>query len=93
MDKYDNAFKALINKQLEKHNVDFDYVMEHPEIDGKLWCTYYTTTPRESIEFRKWAIDFLRMELKWTKKRSEREFPYFDLMYGLRVSPEATTAP
>lgn len=45
MDKYENFIKELINKQLEKHGVDFDYVLKNQTIDGELWCSHFTCTP------------------------------------------------
>ncbi len=35
MDKYENFIKELINKQLEKHGVDFEYVLKNKEIVGE----------------------------------------------------------
>jgi len=93
MDKIDNAIKALINKQLEKYNVDFDYVMDHQQIDGKLWCYYFTLTKDEDEAFRKWAIEYLRKTFHWQKQYAEKEFSWYYLMYGLNVSPDVTTAP
>ena len=87
MDKYENFIKELISKQLEKHGVDFDYVLKNQTIDGKLWCTHFTCTPEEADQLKEWAISEMRKRFKWSKRLCESQYSWFYLMYGLRESP------
>ena len=79
--------KALFNKMLEKHGVDYDWVMANQEIDGRVWCSHFDWTQEESDEYKKWFIDFFQNNVSpiRSKKLLEREWQWFNLMYGLRI--------
>jgi len=85
MDKYEIVIRKLVNRMLEPYGKDYDYVMACPEIEGELWCTYYTWTDEESNKFEEWAIDTLRKDMKWSKEKAEKEYGWFNLMYGLKI--------
>ena len=38
---------VLINKMLEKYNIDIDYVINNPNIENVPWYQYYTFTKEE----------------------------------------------
>lgn len=80
--------KILINKMLEKHGVDYDYVMANQEINGVLWSTHYSWTQKESDAYQKWWIDFLYNNVtpKRTKKFIKLQWQWYNLMHGLKVS-------
>jgi hypothetical protein len=82
--------RKLIDKMLEKYGVDYDYIMDNQKIEGKLWCSYYTWTQKESNEYKKWFIDFLQNDVspRRSKKLLEREWQWFDMMYGLRIKDD-----
>lgn len=80
-----NLIEHLINKMLEKHKVDFNFVLKNPEIEGQDWFMYYTFTEEEAEEFKKWAILVIKKALKCRKKIAEKEFSWFNLAYGLKI--------
>ena len=82
--------RALINKMLEKHNVDYDWVMANQEVDGRMWCTHFSWTQQESNEYKKWYIKFYQENVtpRYTKKYLEKFWQWFNLMYGLRIEDE-----
>jgi len=88
MDKYENFVKEWINKQLQKHGVDFEYVLKNQEIEGEIWCTYYTCTQEEADELKKWALAEMKKRFKWSKRMSESQYGWLNLMWGLRIASE-----
>jgi len=86
--KPDDVFKALVNKQLEKYNVDYDYVVANQKIEGQEWFVYYTLTTAEYDAFRAWALPFIRKELRLSKKIADKELAWFILGYGLFIKDE-----
>jgi len=80
--------KILIDKMLENTSVDYNYVIANQQIEGRLWCTHYSWTQKESDTYKKWWIDFFYNNVtpKRTKKYIEKSWPWFNLQYGLRVS-------
>ena len=79
--------RALFNKMLEKHGVDYDYVMANQEVEGRLWCSHYSWTQEESDAYQKWWIDFFYNNVtpKRTKRWIKLQWPWYNLMYGLRI--------
>ena len=88
----DKMVTALINKMLEKHNVDIEFVKKNPEIRGKPWYIYYTFTPQEEEIFEKWAIDFIKKSLKCSKERARHEYAWFNLAWGLHVERDGDSS-
>lgn len=82
--------RIIFDKMLEKHNVGYDYVMKNQTINDRVWCSYYSWTPEEQAEYKKWWIDFYytRVTPRRTKKRLKESWLWFDLMYGLRIVDE-----
>ena len=79
--------RALFNKMLEKHGVDYDYVMVNQYIDGLVWCSHYSWTQEESDEYKKWYIKFYQENVtpRYSKKFLEHQWSWFNLQYGLRI--------
>jgi len=82
--------KILINKMLEKHNIDYNYIMANQIIDGRVWCTHYEWTQEESNNYKKWFIDFFKSNVspKLSKKLLEIQWIYYNLMWGLKIKDE-----
>jgi len=82
--------KILINKMLENHDIDYDYVMANQHIDGKVWCSHYEWTQEQSDNYKDWWMDFFRNNVspKMSKTQLKKEWSWFDLMYGLRIKEE-----
>lgn len=74
-----------INKMLEKHNVDFDFVSKNQKIDGKEWFQHYTWTEKESEIYKKWFIDSAVSDLKMSRANAASEYQWINLMYGLKI--------
>lgn len=90
----DEIIRNIINKQLEKHKVDFDYVRLHNDRllkeSGKEWYAYYTFDSKE--EYNAWKVWSLQELKKLTPKPSwktcKKLFEEIDLMWGLRQDYE-----
>lgn len=80
MNKKKEVFKKLINKQLEPYDLTYEDILNDSE-----WFLRYSTTQEQEEEFKKWAIEILRKELKMTKKEAEKEMDMFLLNYGLTL--------
>ena len=77
---------ALINKMLEKYNVDMKYIKAHEEIEGKKWFEYYAFSREEEDKYAEWAKAFIKEQRpSWSKRTIEKEYAWFSLMWGLRV--------
>lgn len=76
----------LIDKMLEGKS-SYQEVKKFPQIDGVLWCSYYTWTKKEEEEFKVFFIDTLvnKASPKYSRRYAESEWPMFNLMYGLRT--------
>jgi|694.fasta_scaffold00478_11 hypothetical protein len=85
MEKKEKLVKELINKMLEKHAVNYDDIKENQKIGDIEWFMYYTWTQEEYEIFKKWAIPLIKKTLRITKEGAEKEFSWFDLMWGLKV--------
>lgn len=79
--------KTLINKLVEKHGVDYDFIMKNQKIDNRVWCSHYSWTSQEKLDYKNWYIDFYYNNVlpRRTKKRIKEDFVWFDIMYGLRI--------
>lgn len=84
----EDTVRELVNLQLRKHGVDYDYVLENPMIDGQYWFSKYTLTEEESEKFEAEALEIIRDKLKCTVARARKEFTWFNLQWGLRVEYE-----
>ena len=87
---HEETLRTLINTMLKKHNVDFDYVKENQTINGTPWFQYFTWTTTEEKEFKDFFIKHLTTKCSppMSKHRVEKEFSWFNLMYGLKIKDE-----
>ena len=83
-EKIDQFYKDAVNKMLEPHGVDFDYVLKNQKITGIEWFQYYTWTKSDREEYQKWFVAEMRKRLRIPKYRAEKEFASFNLMWGLK---------
>ena len=54
----------------------------------KDWYSLKTWTNTEEREFRKYFISEAKKKLGWSKSTAEKEYAYFNLMWGWKVSEE-----
>lgn len=85
----DVILRAILNKMLEKHNIDFDYVLKHQEIDGKDWFDYYTMTQAEYETWKEWSMQYLK-GTNLPESTHENEFAMVNLMWGLKIQEDET---
>lgn len=85
LERIEETVKELVNLQLRKHGVDYDFVLENPRIEEQYWFSYYTLTEEESAKFREEAIKIIRDNLKCTIARANKEYDWFHLQWGLRI--------
>lgn len=86
----DLAVKLIIDKELQKYNVDMYYVMEHPIINGENWCNYYTfNSEKEFNRWKKFSLKILKKAIPYADDYIlNREFSTLNLMWGIRVNYE-----
>lgn len=80
-----DLLKRLVNKMLEKHNVNYEYVLENPKIEGKDWFSYFTVTKEEAQEFKKFAIAEIKKAKRCGKHYAENYFNWFNFYCGLKI--------
>jgi len=83
--------KTLINKQLEKHGVDYEYIIANQyKIKKRFkcdWYQHYTFDTKEEFDaWKDFCIDFLLKNItpKPSLKQVLKEFNWFNLGYGLK---------
>lgn len=83
-EKIQRAVETLIDKMFEiaGHNVTFNDVKD---LTGP-WYLEWTMTIDQNEEWKVWGIDYLRKNLKLTKKSAEMEMGWVSLMWGLKFS-------
>jgi len=81
----DKEVPILIGKMLEKYNVTYEYILQNQKIDGVNWFQYYTFTEEEEKEFHLWFINRLTNTYRCSISLAEREYSYFNLMWGLKL--------
>lgn len=86
----DEMGRVIIEKMLEKYNINFDYLLKHSTIDEVPWYDYYTFTTEEAAQFKAWVIEFLQKECtpKRTLKQAEKDYAWFYLEYGLKIKDD-----
>lgn len=80
---------TLLNKALEKHGVDCDYVIANHEINGVPWYQYYTNTTQEDLDWREWCYRYAKDNVvgqsKLKKDVFEKFMALFYLAYSLKI--------
>jgi hypothetical protein len=87
MKKKENIIETIVNKELEKYNVNYNYVLANPIIDGEPWFQHYTMTQEEYIAWEKFCMDFLMKNMKPrpSKITAEKKFLGINLCFGLKI--------
>ncbi len=52
------------------------------------WYTKHEWTDQQRADFRKWFVANARRDMGWTKTAADKEFSYFDLMWGWKSRSE-----
>lgn len=89
-EQVDKIYEQLVNKMLEKHNIDWDFVIKNPIIEETPWYDHYTWSSEEQDQFKEWAVDFLRKNYKMPKYKAEGEVSLFILYCGLKTTGDDT---
>ncbi len=84
-DRVQQLYERLVNKMLETHKVNFNFVKNHTTETGEPWYQYYTMTKEQSTVYKEWAINEIRHSLRLTKSHANHEFNNFWGNYGLKV--------
>jgi len=86
----EELIKVLIDKMLEKYGVGYDYVNKNQTLYETPWYQYYTWTQKESDEYEKWWIEFMKANVspKYSVKYIKSSWPWFNLKYGLKIKDE-----
>jgi hypothetical protein len=79
------VYKYLIDKMLKPHGVDFDYIVEHPNIDDLPWFQYYTWTRKDEEKFKEEAIAHIVKTLHMSKKQATISMGWILLNHGLKT--------
>jgi len=82
--KNDIFIEAAINKMMKiagYSNITFKTLLD--ESDG--WYTRYTMTEKQHNKWKEWFLLKAKKTFKWNKKLVNREFQWFDLMWGLKI--------
>ena len=82
--KRQQAVVDLINQMfvIAGHEVTYDDIKDRKDE----WYTQWTMTVEQSEEWKKWGVDYLRTNLKMSKKVSVNEVNWVNLMWGLKYS-------
>lgn len=82
--KRQQAVVDLINQMfvIAGHEVTYDDIKDRKDE----WYTQWTMTVEQSEEWKKWGVDYLRTNLKMSKKVSVNEMNWINLMWGLKYS-------
>jgi hypothetical protein len=84
MNKYDKFVKKAFNKMFQMvgfESFDEKFTEQHPD-----WYQQKTWTQQQSDEFKTWFIAETKKDLKFNKNMSEREWAWFDLKWGWKIS-------
>lgn len=79
---------AIINKELERHGVDFNYVKDLPygKINGAWWYDVYQfDSEKERDEWKEFSVNLIAKNLKCSKGMALKKFSMVDISYGLTV--------
>ena len=83
--KNDDIYIALINKMLEKYEVDYHFVLEHQYFVEVPRYNHYWMTVKEFDDFEKWAVKFIKKNQRMGETMAKKTFASFNLMWGLSI--------
>ena len=84
--KYDKFVKKALDKMFTY--VGFDSFNEEFTKQHEDWYSQKTWTMEQSADFKKWFITETKKDLKFNKSMAEKEFSWFDLKWGWKVSDD-----
>ena len=84
--KYDKFTKKALDKMFTY--VGFEGFNEEFTKQHEDWYQRKTWTMEQSADFKKWFITETKKDLKFNKHMAEREFSWFDLKWGWKVSDD-----
>lgn len=82
--KTDDFIKNALNKMFQFvgfEGFDQNFVKQEEWYSLKSW------TEEERETFRTWFLLEAKTKMQWSKKTAEREFAYYDLMWGWATNP------
>ena len=80
-----NVIKLIINKELLKFGVDYDYIVKNQKINNEMWYEYYKfANEKEYLQWRKYSVKAIKKYLGYSKKTANKEFSFFSLNYSLK---------
>jgi len=79
--------ERAINKMLEiaGHNTSYDELLSFDNDSNGPWYSFYTMTEDQMSDFKNWFLLDYKSTFKRGKYRSEKDFAWFSLMYGLKI--------
>lgn len=85
-----NKYEKFTKKALDKMftYVGFDSFNEEFTKQHEDWYQRKTWTMEQSADFKKWFITETKKDLKFNKNMAEKEFSWFDLKWGWKVSDD-----
>lgn len=78
--------RPVITYMLREYDVDYDYVVKHPKINGVLWCKYYWDTPKSKKHFLDWLKKFLKAKVDYKPHKLEDVIYTIDYAWGLKLT-------
>ena len=80
--------RLIVDRELGKYGVDFDYVKNTPSIDGIEWFAYYTfDSEKEYQNWRRFVKKVLKLKFPfYTDNYINNSLSMIDLNYGLKYS-------
>jgi len=84
--KYDKFTRKALDKMFTY--VGFEGFNEEFTKQHEDWYQRKTWTMEQSADFKKWFITETKKDLKFNKHMAEREFSWFDLKWGWKVSDD-----
>lgn len=78
-------------EQMAEHLIEYQLdmvgrTMEDAKADP-MWYYNITMTQAQFLEFRKYALFQIKKTYKCNKRKAEETFDFFNLQFGLRISP------
>ena len=85
-----NKYEKFTKKALDKMftYVGFEGFNEEFTKQYEDWYQQKTWTMEQSADFKRWFITETKKDLKFNKNMAEREFSWFDLKWGWKVSDD-----
>lgn len=82
--KKEKAVIDILNKMFEIAGHDVTY----EDIKGRKdnWYQQWTMTVEQNNQWKEWGMEYLRKELRFSKKVAEIEMAWISLMWGLKFS-------